>query len=353
MTNDRFTELLTKYLCEQIGTDEYAELEYLISNDESLRDRFNYFKAFWKNNIATYNGSDALFAKIKSRIAEDQSGTVAGKPKKKFGKYYFRAAALLLLGMVCFGAYKIFSHTSSTQWVVKNVLAGDKSVISLADGTKVTLNAKSSFKYPAVFSGSTREVYLTGEAFFDVTHDAAHPFIVHTAKMNVRVLGTAFDVKAYKNDSVNETTLIRGMVEITLPDRPSDRIILKPKEKLTVNQASSERRENSSLSIDGNDLHKDTKYTVTSLTYFQKQDSTIVETSWLDNKFVFKDEDFPTLCNRLERRFGITINIENKTFRDYRFTGSFTKENIGEILDILSYTEPFHYKENNKTISIY
>ncbi|HEY0299374.1 MAG TPA: FecR family protein, partial [Arachidicoccus sp.] len=228
MTNERFTELLTKYLTEQISSDEYSELEYLASTDESLRDQFDYFKVFWKKNPAKYNNSDALFTKIKSRInTTSQHSKAAPAPSIK----YWRAiAAALILGIAFFSLYQ-FAYKSSAQkngsLLVKNVLPGKKSTIILADGTKVTLNAESSLKYPTAFSAGTRDVYLTGEAFFDVHKDHQHPFIVHTAKMNVRVLGTAFDVKSYNNDSSSETTLIRGMIEVTLADRPSDRIILK------------------------------------------------------------------------------------------------------------------------------
>lgn len=356
MTNDRFTELLTKYLSEQISADELRELEYLLSGDQSLRDRFDYLKAFWKNNPATYNNSEELFTKIKNRISVRQDQPRAVYRRRKRPLYLIGAAAVLLFGIVCLGIYQLMRPASQKiRWQTVGVQPGKKAVITLSDGTKVTINAESSFKYPAIFSGDTRDVYLTGEAFFDVKHDAAHPFIVHTSKMNVRVLGTAFDVKSYNNDSATETTLIRGMIEVTLLDRPSDRIILKPNEKLIVDQVISKtaEKENPEIINKPEGIHNETKYTITSLTYFQKSDSTIVETSWLNDKFVFKDEDFATLCNRLQRWFGVRINIENASFRNYRFTGSFTKENLSEILDILSYAEPFHYKKNNDIVTIY
>src|ERR1019366_6846207 len=103
-----------------------------------------------------------------------------------------------------------------------------KSKIVLSDGSVVTLNSETTLRYPAEFNGQTREVYLDGEAFFDVAKDHKHPFIVHAGKMNVRVLGTAFNIKSYANDATSETTLIRGAIEVTMSDRPSDRIILKP-----------------------------------------------------------------------------------------------------------------------------
>jgi len=356
MTNDRFTELLAKYLSEQISTDEYSEFEYLLGTDESLRDQFDYFKSFWKNNPATYNNSEALFDRIKSKIETDSDSVLIERSKKKRIRYLCSMAAIFVVAILCFSVYKFVLHHNSenSAWQTVKVLPGKKSVIRLVDGTMVTLNAESSFRYPASFSGGTRNVYLSGEAFFDVKHDVAHPFIVHTKRMNVRVLGTAFDVKSYSNDSASEATLIRGIIEVSLPDRPSDRIILKPNEKLIVNHASQQiTPKNDPATAKTGNVHNDTKYTITSLTYFQKYDSAIVETSWLNDRFVFKDEDFTTLCHRLERRFGVDIHIENNNYGAYRFTGSFAKENIQEALDVLSYAEPFHYKENNGTINIY
>jgi transmembrane sensor len=167
----------------------------------------------------------------------------------------------------------------------------------LPDGTSVTLNSESTLRYPAAFTGQTREVTLTGEAFFDVIKDHEHPFIIHTDKMNVKVLGTAFDVKSYPNDAVSETTLIRGAIEVTLKDRPSDRIILKPKEKLIVtNDAATIKKTQGKGAV--NDTTPAAQYVLTSLSYIRQNDSTVSETSWINNRFAFDDDNFATLAKK-------------------------------------------------------
>jgi transmembrane sensor len=111
---------------------------------------------------------------------------------------------------------------------------GTRTNLLLPDGTTVWLNAGSTLTYPLPFTGPNREVILEGEAFFDVAKNPTHPFIVHASSVNIRVLGTSFDVKAYARDKTMETTLIRGSIEVTLRNRPQSRIVLKPNEKLVV-----------------------------------------------------------------------------------------------------------------------
>jgi transmembrane sensor len=148
------------------------------------------------------------------------------------------AAAVLLLML---GGYGIFHHYYSGRhagndlaWQEKYTERKTLSKMILADGSSVTLNADSRLKYPASFDGPTREVYLTGEAFFDIQKDPDHPFIIHTDKMIIRVLGTSFNVKSYPGDASMETTLLQGSVEVTFPDRPADKIILRPSDKLVI-----------------------------------------------------------------------------------------------------------------------
>ncbi len=370
MTDERFTELLTKFLAGEISTDENTELEQAIRVNESFRDRYNYFKGYWKKNESSAGNSKLLFDKIKVRIEAEADAEKEAEPvheliytapviQPKTGFNYWRqiAAGLFLFTAIA-GIYQYTKkspnlNTPLAGLQVKQAPPRSKSTIILTDGTKVVLNSASELKYPASFDGKTRDVYLTGEAFFDVHKDHQHPFIVHTNKMNVRVLGTAFDVKSYSNDRSSETTLIRGMIEVTLADRPSDRIILKPKEKLIVQRDLPDYRIEKTLKQASRETGTGVKYTLTSLTYFKNHDTTVVETSWLNDHFVFKDEDFATLSNRMERFYGVSIKLDNDNLKKYRFTGTFKNENIKEALDVLRLTETFHYKMNGALINIY
>jgi transmembrane sensor len=371
MTDERFTELLTKFLAKEISPNENTELEQAIRVNESFRERYNYFKGYWKKHENPEGNSKHLFDKIRLRIesetaneaeveSEPEYSLLTPEPAPKYSFNYWRQiAAALVLFTACAGLYRyayknrITAEIQDATLQVKQAPARSKSTIILTDGTKVVLNSASELKYPASFNGKTRDVYLTGEAFFDVHKDHQHPFIVHTNKMNIRVLGTAFDVKSYSNDRSSETTLIRGMIEVTLADRPSDRIILKPKEKLIVQRDQPAYRVEKSLKQASKDTSANVKYTLTSLTYFKNHDTTVVETSWLNDRFIFKDEDFGTLSNRMERWYGVSIKLDNDDLKKYHFTGTFKHESIKEALDVLRLTEAFHYKMTGTVINIY
>ncbi|WP_449440456.1 FecR family protein [Pedobacter steynii] len=168
--------------------------------------------------------------------------------------------------------------------------------------------------------------------------DPEHPFIIHTRHMSIKVLGTAFDVKVYENDSFIETTLVRGLIQITMNNKPAEKIILKPKEKFTL--------------ADKNNIN----YTITPITYYNSLDSTnnnLMETSWLNDKLVFKNQTFASIARNAERKYGVEIRFRDEQKKNYTFTGKFEKESIDELLNALRYIENFHYKKEGNIIYIY
>lgn len=366
MGDDKFIELIGKKLSQEIGSEEEAELQHCLANNTDYRQQYEALSAYWKNSDTEYADNALAFQKIKSKIKSQEAVEPVQadiKPIKKSPVYYlWRVAAAVVLIAGC--SYLFYSKlTTSTNrtaglapsaWQNKNTFVREKSTLVLSDGTRITLNSKSSLRYPTNFTGKTREVYLSGEAFFDVHKDHEHPFIIHTEKMNIKVLGTAFNVKSYPNDPSSETTLIRGAIEVTLDDRPSDRIILKPSEKLIVKKGlpATVERKNDKLAPAAN-TDSGTQYILTSFTRLHPDDNTVLETSWTQNKLIFRDENFADLANRMERWYGVTIQFKNDDLKKYRFTGTYQKENITEALDALQLIEKFHYKIKNSTIFIY
>lgn len=159
--------------------------------------------------------------------SEERIAALRPAPRRKlWRKIWFRAvgyaasaAALIAVGvLVGKSGGTVFSDSFNTICVD----AGSKSRIVLADGTQVTMKASSKLRYPASFGSGPREVWLDGEAYFDVEHDAEHPFIVHSYRQSVRVLGTTFNVQAYSNESENTVTLLSGAVELDLLSRKGE-----------------------------------------------------------------------------------------------------------------------------------
>jgi transmembrane sensor len=359
MVNDRFVQLLTKKLSDEIDESELAELNYILINDEECRQQYNFFKNYWAQNEQKGSNEELLFQRIRNRITIPGEVDNSDDSKKgwirRFPFFWRSLAAVLILGIGVFTYYRYAYRASKAVSNGRNIAvtktpSRTKSKIYLSDGSVVTLNSETVLRYPSSFDGATREVYLNGEAFFNVKKDHAHPFIVHAGKMNIKVLGTSFNVKSYANDKNMETTLIRGAIEVTLADRPSDRIILKPNEKLVLNNKTFNKPRPNNLPAAE---ETSTNYALTNLTHLRSNDTTIVETSWVNNELVFKDEAFSDLANQMERWYGIKIKFKNSNTKDYHFTGVFVKENIVEAMNALKMIEPFNYRYNNETVSIY
>lgn len=371
MENERFLLLSARKLSGEATGKELLELNELLENNSSFREKYLLFNAYWENN-GTVNSAATIAAAFRETLSKidlsPEPEIEISSPPLRMGpppggrvlqlRRLMKVAAMLLL--VSGTAYFTYTRYKAKRtnapapgqlvWNEKQTPNGEKSAIILPDSSKVTLNANSKISYPRSFSGRYREVYLSGEAFFDVTKNARQPFIIHTQKLTVKVLGTSFDVKAYPEDSVTETTLIRGSIEVTLKDRPFDKLILKPKEKLVVLNATG-----AEVTPPGTPAARirSPKLLLTDITYFSAADSAIMETSWVNNKLVFRDESFENLAARMERWYGVSIQFDNREVKQYRFTGIFENESVKEVLNALRLTENFNYRINGTNILIY
>ena len=271
MDNQRFEELLIKDLTGDLTQDERLELQASLQTDIARRKEYDIFKDFWAQKDLAYANTLPVFEKVKDQIRarEEADGlrsdfTPAMPDEAPQGLGIPRGLGMVrrlatprrrvLWGSVAaaliftLGGYGVYHHyrgggvdaNGRLDWQEKYTARRTRSRMILADGSVVMLNADSRLKYPTSFDGPVREVYLTGEAFFTIQKDPEHPFIIHTDKMNIRVLGTSFNVKSYPDDASMETTLLQGSIEVTFPDRPADKIILKPTDKLVI--ANTDRR---------------------------------------------------------------------------------------------------------------
>lgn len=227
---------------------------------------------------------------------------------------------------------------------------GSRTHLVLPDGTLVWLNAGSRIKYEKNFGTDLREVTLTGEAFFDVAQNARKPFVIHTEKIDIKVLGTRFNVKSYPTEKTTEATLIRGSIEVSIKARPNERIILKPNEKLVV------ANDDSTLHRTGPALHhgkiEESLVAIRKPTY-ESHTGTIIETSWIDNKLIFQDEEFRELARKMERWYGVSIRFDNLRQEELHFTGSFQTETIQQALEALKLSTAFKYTIEGNQITVY
>ena len=246
------------------------------------------------------------------------------------------AALVLVLGSVL--VYNTYFKYNNTKNAVAEVYtfttkSGERKKIKLQDGTSVLLNAKSSLSVTKGFNDQFREVTLRGEAFFDVAHDKNKPFKVHTADFNINVLGTAFNVKAYPDETTSEATLIRGLITMEAVNGNGGTITLKPSQKVTFYKSVAPQQKSKLLKPTA--LQPE----ITINHYTKIKDSTIVETAWTQNRIEIYDQDFDEIRNVLEKWYNVEIRFTDPSIEKYRFTATITNEIIEQVLQALKDTE--------------
>lgn len=248
------------------------------------------------------------------------------KPYRRFTTYAAVAAVALLL---IFSAVYLFRYDQAVEW--KEVRTAARSLpqtILLPDGSSVQMNASSYLRYPEKFSNKSREVYLDGEAFFDIIGDKRRSFIVHTDHQAINVLGTQFNVQGYSSDSYAVTTLVTGEINLELFNCENERIkemAMQPNDQLFVDKATGE----------------------ITLSKVDTRDAT----SWLNGVYTFRDTRLIDITRRLEKVFGITILISDGAYRNERYNGKFfSNQSIEEIVEILNFKDEFLPRFNNDTL---
>jgi ferric-dicitrate binding protein FerR (iron transport regulator) len=227
---------------------------------------------------------------------------------------------------------------------------GSKNHFMLPDGSRVWLNAGTTLTYPATFyDDSVRRVTLSGEAFFEITHDENHPFVIHTERMDIRDIGTAFNVKAYPGEQIAEATLIEGSIEVKLKKSDHYTVLNTPNEKVTVYSKESK----TSVTADAKQLAETADLSlVLSKARQNPTDTLLAETAWLDDVLMFSNETFEDLAVKMERWYDVKIRFNSDELRKRRFTGAFSNETVTQALQEIQLMKPFNYEIENGTITI-
>ena len=226
--------------------------------------------------------------------------------------------------------YKSKDKQEVLRYNTLSVPYGQRFEVQLSDGTQVTLNAGSSLKYPVRFiKGENRDVYLKGEAFFNVIKDNNHPFIVNTEAVNIRVLGTKFNVSSYPEDTNLNTVLVEGAVVTykngdLYPSRTATE--LKPGYKAAWD------REKNAMKVEKTNIE--------------------THTAWIDGRLILQEVAFKDILKKLERQYNVTFINNNKALDGRYFTAKFDIEDIYQVLQSLSLSGNFTYKFNQDTIII-
>ncbi len=350
MNEERFWELVSLQLSGEAQPGELAELEILLQEHPDLSFRKEVMTAIWQSkNSGQADRNKESFNKHLQRLSNHLSEPVLQyesgglpdeepyeekvKPFRRYRKIVWAGGIAASLIAIVFLFSTLIADNKENKAHAQNAVStkrGSKSKVQLPDGTQVWLNADSRITYNENFQDNQREVELTGEAFFDVVRDEKRPFIIHTFTIDVKVLGTAFNVRSYADETNTETSLIRGSVEITLIKSPDKKkIILKPNDKLIVNnndatvvEPAGKQKPNAPVMMLGK-----IKY--------QEEDSSAVEMLWIKNKLVFDAEAMEDVVLRIERWYDVKVTIADEELKKVKFSATFEDEDLKTVMEAL------------------
>ncbi|RYY20578.1 MAG: FecR family protein [Chitinophagaceae bacterium] len=351
MEKDRIWTLMARKLAGEITAAEQTELEHFIRTNPDIHFPIQTISDLWHPD--TYNEdpeepdaeTEAAYEAHIERLrtanpAAAKSGTINLLP------YFVTLVAVLIITYLLLPGKKTPATTPALSEITTK--KGSKTKTVLPDGSQVWLNANTKLTYNAKFGKDHREVKLAGEAFFIVVPDSARPFIIHTSDMDLKVVGTSFNVKSYPGEQTSEAALISGSLEIRLTAGERQKIILSPSQKLVISNDSvpPANTANPGKTVD------EPIAAIKNITHFKQADSIIIETSWVENQLVFQDEPLQSIALKMEKWYGVPIHFEKEFLKHLRFTGIFEKETLKQALYALSLTGDFDYEIGSAGVKI-
>ncbi|WP_024770058.1 FecR family protein [Aquimarina macrocephali] len=315
---------LIKYIKGDTSPDEKKSVIEWIKKDSEHQKQFNLLKAEYV--ASTLDSLSDMDVNV-------QYQRFSSRKSKKRRYYYAAIAASIIVPFISWYMFTSFPDNnlivdtteifSTTTKHVTTSHGGYKTVV-LPDGSTIVLNANSSLTYPNTFTDSIRKVTLIGEAFFDIKRDVTKPFIVTTDHINIRVLGTSFNVKSYPKDEKIETTLVTGKVEV-FQQQIEKPIVLEPSQRAVFD------KEKSNIKVD----RVDSKNIV----------------AWQEGKLIFDKTPLKQVVLDLNRKYNVEFVIKSDSLLQYKYTGEFDNLTLKEVLELLKMSSPINYKNvNNKVM---
>lgn len=366
---ERFWLLYSLKLNGEATPEEERELNTLLQQNPEILEELEMLGGLWKQkHPGLTENKEAAFDRHLQRLSNhlsepvlqyetgdhslvDQQKTKV-KVLNKYAKIWWGVAVAASI-LFCWVIVDFSKREGDLQpKVAENTIStkpGSKTNIRLPDGSKVWLNADSKITYSGDFQGVTREVYLSGEAFFDVVKDKTRPFIIHTNTIDLKVLGTAFNVRSYANEKETEASLVHGSIEVTVKNNPDKKIILKPTEKLVVKNISADSVQRNKVA---EKVNEEEPLIVLSKMHILPKDSSSVETSWTKNRLAFDKDNLEEIALKIERWYNVKVIITDKELNEEKYTGVFEDESLEEVMDALQTSGGFHYVIRRREVLI-
>ncbi|MDP4226619.1 MAG: FecR family protein [Bacteroidota bacterium] len=360
---NRELELITRYLENTANSGEIEEVLSWLSADDKNKLFFIELKKIWLESQSILNPKDEKVEKAWERISRRIEESADLCPHQSFNHKLFcfiKYAAIFLL-ILCSGIllYQNIRFYKSNQDTFTEVTApyGSKTNLILPDGTKLWLNSGSKIRYSNHFGDKIREVYLEGEAYFDVAKKNGKLFLVKTSDIIIQVTGTAFDVKAYSDDDKVETTLVRGSVKIGRKDVSSKEfVVLRPNQKIifSKNAKNSVWASAKNMTVGKSNIDKASDKSkvedLASAAVIVDQINTRDITAWRDGKFIMHGEFLSDLTKMLERRYNVTFHFEDENLKNIKYTGTLKDLTLEQVLEAMKITSPIDYWIREKDV---
>jgi transmembrane sensor len=338
-------------------------LHELLQQDQLLQQQYDLLARIWKEKHDDIKDEDNINAsttisRIMNRAADESNDAdmvTRHKRRRNRIKAYLIVSAFAVIITSIFLVNNYGDKSPSAEQPKQEVIAtakGSRLKTLLADGTTVWLNGESKLHCENDFTGATREVTLEGEAFFDVVRQAERPFIVHTSGIDIKVLGTAFNVKSYPEDKNVETTLYRGSVEVVRQkDSSKNAIRLIPNRTLAFPKQAA--NESPKLSEEKRPLAKEIPVgpNITPIDSTKKE-SERIETAWVYSRLEFRVVRFEEVAKKLERWYNISITFRDEKVKNLNVYGTFKNEPVEEAFAALKVAFPINYKIINHEVYV-
>ncbi|WPP51465.1 FecR family protein [Catalinimonas niigatensis] len=335
MQEDRIWNLIGRQWDGTASTEEEKEIEeWKIATPENAQ-LYQVIYAYWKERrVPSADNAQHVWNSVKERISQKEQETDKTPFVRKIHLYKRLLPIAASVTLLILAGYFFFSPQVSfplyPSEIVKETPRSVRTQMVLPDGSKVWLNADSKLTYPKQFGEVSREVSLTGEAFFEVEQNPELPFIIHLENdTRIQVLGTSFNVKAYTTDEVVETAVLTGKV-------------------MFVSEKTSVRTDTTYYLTANQKL----AFAKTSGTIETTEVNSQEEIAWIEGKMVFKNEKWSSIAHTLERNFNTQVHFENEALKNCRLTATFEDNSLTEILNLISLTQEFDYQKEGNTIII-
>lgn len=323
--------ILINYLQGECNDEECQQVELwckeLPENQKTLEQL--YYTLFVGDRVAVMDAVDTevSLAKLKSAIQEKEKIVKQAQLSVRWRRYVSLAAAFIA-GIVLAGgiAWGVLSDKFSDYTIMTT--GGQRAQTVLPDGSKVWLNASTKLVYHNSFWGSDRQIDLSGEAYFEVSHNKHAPFIVNCKQIRTCVLGTKFNVRARNEENRVVTTLLQGSVRMESPRTVDNGYLLKPGQTLNINTNT---------------------YQAELIEYAEPTQVLL----WINGRLIFKQNLLLEITNIMEKLYDVKFIYEDEKLKTERFTGEFSTDNLpDEILNVLMHTNHFNYKKEGRTIRL-